>query len=504
MLFSLFCTTLFAQNIQRIELVNADVSEFDESINAKATRLLGKVVFKHENTLMYCDSAYMYREENRIEAFSNVRINQGDTLQMTGKRLDYDGNTKLAAIFEDVIMKDRKTILNTSQLDYDMNRELASYHDSAHIVDGENTLTSKSGYYFSQSHDLYFRKNVTLVNPQFTLECDTLKYNTIYKTAYFLGPTIIRSKENLIYCENGWYQTEKQRSSFTKNAFLRSKEQTLKGDSIVYDRVKAIGKAFGQVMINDTVNKLIIEGNYAEYHENSDSSWVTGRAVMTQVMSDDSLFMHADTLMAIGRDTTTEGRSKKNLFAFHKVKLYSKELQGKCDSLVYNESDSTIRLFYVPILWSGLNQLTGDSIHMQTANGEVTKIFMNSNSFIVSMADSVPDPVQDSMRYNQIRGKNMIGFLENNKIYKIDVVGNGQTIYYAKNKNNKNFAVNRAECSDLTIYVQENKVKSISLLNDPDGTLYPINQFSAKELRLKGFQWLGLQRPENKNGLFSN
>lgn len=504
LLFFLFCTSLFGQEVQRIELVNADVSEFDENINAKATRLLGNVVFKHENTLMYCDSAYMYRDENRIEAFSNVRINQGDTLQMTGKRLDYDGNSRQAKMFEDVVMRDRKTVLTTSRLDYDMEKEVAYYNDSAHIVDGENTLTSKTGYYYSHLHDLFFRRDVVLVNPKFIMESDTLRYNTLNKTSYFLGPTYIRSNDNLIYCENGWYQTEKQRSNFRKNAFLRSREQTLRGDSIVYDRIKAIGKAYGHVNINDTVNKVIIEGDYAEHHENSDSSWVTGNALMTQLMEGDSLFMHADTLMAIGRDTSEEGRKKKNLFAFHKVKLFSDDLQGKCDSLVYDQSDSTIRLFHEPILWSGLNQLTGDSINMQTSNGAVTHILMNSNSFITSMADSLPDAIEDSTKYNQIKGKNMIGFLEDNKIYKIDVIGNGQTIYYAKNKKNRNFAVNRADCSDLTIYVNENKVRSITLLNEPDGTLFPINQLSTKELRLKGFKWQGKNRPNSKQEIFIN
>ena len=64
-----------AQQKEKIELLNADVSEFDESLNANATRLIGHVIFRHQNALMNCDSAYLYRNENRIEAFNNVKIN---------------------------------------------------------------------------------------------------------------------------------------------------------------------------------------------------------------------------------------------------------------------------------------------------------------------------------------------------------------------------------------------------------------------------------------------
>ena len=496
--------TASSQKPEKIELVNADVSEFDQALNAHATRLLGNVIFRHQNATMYCDSAYLYRDENRLEAFNNIRIKQGDSLNLTGKRLLYNGDSKMAQVFDDVVMTDQKMTLRTSRLDYDMNNDIAFYTDSGHIADGENILTSKLGYFYSDSHDLFFRKNVLLVNPKYTMNCDTLRYNTLSKTAFFLGPTYIHSSDNIIYCENGWYNTETQKSTFKTNSYLQTKEQRLKGDSVNYDRNSGIGKVYGNVSIEDTTNNLLISGDFGEYHELTDSSWVTGHAVMTQIYEGDSLFLHGDTLLAIGsvkKDSVQTDKKKKNLYAFHKVKLFKKDLQGVCDSLVYNQSDSTIRLFYLPVLWSGLNQLTADSITLQTANSEITNIFLMNNSFISAMADSDSTVSIDSTRYNQIRGKNMTGFLQENKLYKINVNGNGQTIYYAKNNKQKNFGVNRAECSDLVIYVDENKVKSITLLNAPDGTLYPIRQLSVSELRLKGFSWYGQKRPGKKEDI---
>jgi lipopolysaccharide export system protein LptA len=499
--FLIYSEFLFAQKQEKIELLSADVSEYDEQIT-KATRLLGNVKFRHKNALMSCDSAHLFREENRIEAFNDIRITRGDSLTLTGQSLKYNGNSQLAQVFENVVMSDRKMTLRTSRLDYDMNTEIAFYTDSANIVDGANTLTSRYGYYYSNAKDLYFRKDVILVNPQYRMNCDTLRYNTTSKTAFFLGPTYIHSKDNFIYCENGWYNTETQRSSFNKNSFLQTREQKLSGDSLQYDRNAGIGKVYGDVAVHDTINKIIITGNYGEYHELTDSSWVTGNALMTQVMDNDSLFLHGDTLMAIGQpDGDSTEQKKKNLFAFHHVKLYKSDMQGKCDSLVYNYEDSTINLFYDPVLWSGLNQLTADSVKMQTANSEITHIFLNGNSFIASQADSATGLI-DSSAFNQIRGKKMTGFLTDNKLYRINVEGNGQTIYYAKNKNEKSFGVNRADCSDLVIYVNENKVKDIVLLNKPEGTLYPIQKLSVRELRLKGFSWYESIRPESKEDLF--
>jgi lipopolysaccharide export system protein LptA len=490
----------------QIELLHADFADFDEAINSEAQRLIGNVSFKHENAFMYCDSAYLYKEKNNLEAFSHVRITQGDSLTLTGKRLFYNGNTQLAQVFEDVVMTDGKMTLTTTRLDYDMSRDVASYTDSAHIVDAQNTLTSKLGYFYSKAHDLYFRKDVVLVNPRYTMTCDTLRYNTINKTSFFLGPTYIHSNENLIYCENGWYNTDKQTSSFYKNAYLKTKTQTLKGDTVYYDRNQGIGKGFGNVSVNDSVNKVIISGEYAEHHEVTDSSFVTGKAMMTQIFDNDSLFLHGDTLMAIADQKTvltdTSQNKKRDLFAFHHVKLYKSDMQGTCDSLVYNYRDSTIRLFRNPVLWSGLNQLTADSVTIQTENSEITKMYLVNSAFITSRADSAEQGIIDSLRFNQIKGKNMTGFFTKNKLYRINVEGNGQTIYYAKNKTKKDFGVNRADCSDLIIYVNENKVDKITLLKEPDGTLYPIRELSPKDLRLKGFTWRNELRPVTREDIF--
>ena len=363
LLFNVFILSfdVYSQSSKRIELINADVSEFDESINAKATRLLGNVKFKHEDVLMSCDSAYLYRDDNKIEAFNNIRITQGDTMTLTGKRLLYDGNTSLANVYDDVVLQDRKMTLRTNQLDYNLNENLASYHTGATIVDGENTLTSVLGYYYSNVHDLHFRKDVLLVNPKYTMQGDTLKYNSVSKICYFLGPTWIRSKQNTIYCENGWYNTVNQTSFFQQNSFLQTKGQLLKGDSVLYNRVTGIGKVYGNVSIYDSTNKIVISGNYGEHHELTDSSWVTGKALLTQFSKTDTMSLHADTLLAIAFVNQADSTKKdRNIFAYHHVKLFKPDLQAICDSLVYFRPDSTIRLFGGPLLWSGANQLIAD------------------------------------------------------------------------------------------------------------------------------------------------
>ena len=489
----------------RIELIHADSLNYDKDINKNIRRLIGNVEFKHENAIMKCDSAYMNPDANSMEAFSNIRINQGDTLSLIGNHLDYDGNTSVAVVTGNVSMRDRSMVLTTDRIDYNRKSGTASYNTGGKIVDVPNILTSKLGFYDSFTKEMHFKDDVVLTNPRYVMNTDTMVYNTLTHTAFFFGPTTITSNENFIYCERGFYNTDKEISGFTNNAYIKTKTQRLSGDSIGYNRKTGEGKAFENVTINDSVNAVLIKGKYAEHNEITEYSLVTGHDEMIQVFETDSLFLHADTLSAVSdtlaREDTTN--KKRTLFAFHHVRIYKTDLQGRCDSLVYSFHDSTIELFTVPILWSNANQMTADSVKLQTANGQISHVYMRNNAFIVSLADSAKLDIRDSMRFNQVRGKNLTGYFTDNELHKIFVEGNGQTIYYAKNKENKLTGVNRADCTDIYIAVKENKVKEITLVNKPDATFYPIHELSPKELRLKGFSWQPQLRPENKEDIFS-
>ncbi|HRN42329.1 MAG TPA: OstA-like protein, partial [Vicingus sp.] len=88
----------FSQKTSQIEVLNANSLEFDQSLGNNAKRLIGDVQFKHDNALMFCDSAYFYSETNSMDAFGRVRITQGDTLQLFGDSLNYSGVTKKALL----------------------------------------------------------------------------------------------------------------------------------------------------------------------------------------------------------------------------------------------------------------------------------------------------------------------------------------------------------------------------------------------------------------------
>ncbi len=487
----LFLTTFaVAQQNSKIELVNANTLEGGMFQGKKLKRFLGNVTFKQDNVFLYCDSAYYYDDRNAIDAFSNVHILQGDTLNLYGDLLKYDGNTKKAELFKNIRMIDKTMTLTTQQLNYDLSTKVANYTTAGKIVDKDNVLTSNSGYYNSAKKEFFFKNNVVLTNPEYVMKSDTLKYNTQTKTVYFFGPTTIVTKEDYIYCENGWYNTIKDVSQFNKNAFIRTKEQTLRGDSIYYNKKLGIGKAFKNIEIRDSIQKIIINGDYAENNKKMALSLVTGKAMLTQIFETDSLFLHADTLRVLN-DSIAANRV---LFAFHHVKMFKPDFSAKCDSMVYVYKDSTIQLFKEPVVWSRENQLTAKFVTIEIKNKEIHKLNLFNSAFIISQ--------EDSLKFNQVKGKKMEGFFSQSRLYKVYVEGNGQTIYYAREKDSTYTGVNRADCSNILLFFKDNRVGKITLINAPDANFYPINELAPAELRLKGFDWKIKYQPKRKEDIF--
>lgn len=480
----------YAQKVKRIELINAEVLEYDESKGNKIKRLRGEVIFKHEGLTMYCDSAYLASSTNTLDAFSNVYIKEGDSLHIYGDYLNYNGNTKLSELVNNIRLEHAGMVLTTDHLKYDLNSGIAYYFNGGSIIDGDNRLTSKTGFYNSSTHTLFFNDSVFLVNPEYTMESDTLQYNTKNKTAFFKGPTTILSDENTIYCKNGWYDTARNRSMFSNSATILTKEKSITADSIYYFRNTGHGLAYGNITVHDSIEGIIINGDLAEYFESEEKTMVTINAMLTEIYETDSLFLHADTFR-----TTLDSMGQKVIMAYNKVRFYKPNLQGICDSISYTFTDSIIHLFHNPVLWSESNQMKADFIQLYSGTDGIEFLEFDNNAFISSLVDSG--------KYNQIKGKDMWGYFQNNDLHKIKVQGNGQTIYYPKNDNGSIIGVNKADCSDMWIYVSDNNIDKISFLTKPAATLFPLEDVSKEELMLKGFEWNGNQRPLNKQDIFN-
>lgn len=490
LLLLLICSSGYSQT-RKIKLVQADEAVYDRTLGEDVQRLLGNAIFEHEGALMYCDSAHLDNATNSMKAYGRVHIKSSDTLHLYGDSIYYSGETKIAEVFSNVKLIDNQTILTTDKLLYDRNTGIASYTTGGHIVNEDNTLDSQRGYYHTNSKDFFFRLNVVLINPDYVMNCDTLKYNTQTKISNFKGPTTIKGKDTDIYAENGFYNTDTDIAEFNENARVRNGDQILTGDSLYYERVRGYGQAFRNIQVIDTVQDVIVYGQYALYDKSLGFTMITDSAEAHIIDKNDTLYMHSDTIKA----TLDSAEKTKELFAYYKMKFYRNDLQGMADSLVYVFADSTLKLYNTPVIWTDENQLTADSIKVLTGEDEIKKMFLYNTAFLVSK-DTV------GTGYNQIKGRDMTGLFSKNDLVSIAVNGNAETVYWVRENDGTLTGINKAFSSNMLIKLRDKKIRRITYLEKPNGTLYPEDEIASSELLLKNFQWLGDRRPLTRKDIF--
>ncbi len=292
---------------EKVYLLGADsMTVMKMTDGTEVRRVVNKVVFRHKGALMYCNLAIHNVASNAIEAYGNVKIVQGDTITVTGDTLFYYGNTRLAKVMGKVVtLKDRKRTLTSTRIEYDMATGIAFYPNKGKIVDTENTLTSNIGYYDTRTKVSTYYKNVKLVNKKYTLTTDTLVYNSLTRLADFRSPTKVVSKDGTVIAKNGTYNTETGESLFRTRTTIDNPDYTLTGDSLSFDNLNKKGFAKGNVEIVSKNDDTILNGDFGQYNGKSGFSKVWGHALTRSVISNDTLFMTADTLYSI--DIQPEG-----------------------------------------------------------------------------------------------------------------------------------------------------------------------------------------------------
>ncbi len=491
---------LLAQSDERQIQFEANMVEVSKNIAPDAKRLIGNVVFKHKGAVMNCDSAYFYSDRNALDAFGNVFINQGDSLLLHADLAEYDGRTQMARARDDVKLTDKdeggETVLNSEFLDFDMSGNVGFYEDGGEVLNGGNRLISRKGYYYANEDLYFFKDSVRIFTDNYIIYSDTLKYHTQNRVAFFFGPTEIVGDSNYIYCENGWYNTDNDQAQFSKNAFLINDDQKLMGDSLFYDRQKAFGEAFNNVSLVDTTKDVLISGHYGIFNERSMQGYVTDSALFIQIQGEDSLFVHGDTLWSVTDSLVNDSMDieYRIIKAFHHVKIFREDIQGKCDSLTYSTYDSIFRMFEKPALWTENNQLTAEYIEMYSGNSRIDSVKMYESSFIISE--------EDSARFSQIKGRNMIGYFRDNDLREIWVFGNGETVYYPKD-DDEMMGVNKATSSNMLIRLKEEKISKIKFINQPEAVFMSLEDADSENLILSGFDWLApVWRPMSWRDVF--
>lgn len=186
----------------------------------------------------------------------------------------------------------------------------------------------------------------------------------------------------------------------------------------------------------------------------------------------------------------------REILAFSRVKIFRSDFQSVCDSLSTTNIDSIVHLYKLPVLWNGNNQITSEIMHIKTQNSQLVRADFEGKPITASQIDTA--------HYNQVTGKEMSALFRDNQIYRNDVNGNVQTIYYMQEDNSPEITLMAyIEAGDMTSYIENQEIVGITYRGNPVYTFYPMDKIpETQPQRLDGFKWEEMRRP-TKDSVFT-
>ncbi|MEI6865004.1 OstA-like protein [Flavicella sp.] len=491
LLFLLSSFSFISAQQKKIKILNAEQTYKNQAKYPGAIILNGNVKVSHDGAILDCNKALFYKDKNILHAYGNVLVNQGDTIRQTSEYTNYNGNTQKIISWGNVIINDPSMQLETDTLHFDRITQEMTYDCYAKIIDANNQLTSKNGLYSTTEKKFTATTDVVVFNPENKLESNHLDYYTETGEVYFYGPSTITTQESIATANKGFYDSKIGISRLINDAKIYYDNRIIEGDSIYNDKNRGFASSTGNVVMTDTINQTIVKGGYGEFFRDQDSIFVIKKALFISTAEVDSLFIHGDTLLITGQP------DKRIIRAYHRVKFFKTDLRGKCDSLHTNQKTGITKMFKHPVIWSGNNQITGDSIYLTSdlKTNKLDSLFIKRNAFIIQ---------KDSAGFSQIKGKNMYGKFVDNQLTSLLTKGNGEVVNYARDEEKKLVAILNMICSNILFNLMDNNIQTIHFLMKPEGKTYPPSKYPNELRFLKGFIWREEEKPLVKEDIFKN
>ncbi len=462
----------------------------------------GNVRIEHQGSILTADEVVLYEEQSFVKAIGNVRLQNADGSVITANEMEYDGKSEKGIARKNVVLTDPKQTIKTETLYYERPINQAYFNTGGTIYANNSVTYAKVGTYNVASKVIDISGNVKINNDQYTLEGENIKQYQNTNTAEIFGFTTIRNKQNpsnYLTTERGTYKMSTKEAFLTKNSTIFYNGKILTGDELYFNQITGFGKGTGNVLLRDPKERRFIKGGYGEIYEKTDSAMITNKPLAVKILEKDSLYFGAEKFITTQKlDSPTAVKKKSFLRAYKKVRVFKTNIQARGDSLSFNETDGIMHLFDKPIAWSGEKQVSGDKIegYFDVTNERLDSIKVIGNAMAISKVDSLN--MKDE--FNQVKGKLMTVYYEDNELKDAKVIGNAQAITYAddfneKTKESERIGITLSSCGIIDAVFLEKTIQILTCDIGANMDTYPMSMIEPTRRKFPDFNWNTKDRP---------
>lgn len=513
---------------QKVRLIDGDATLTTDHLTYNMTTKIGTYIgggkIVNDKNVLTSKNGY-YFEKSRDAYFRyDVVLTTPDALIKTDT-LRYNSNSKIAYFYGPTNIYGKDDTLYTENGTYNTNSDQARFGKNNLYTQGSKSLTGDSLFYdrkagfgravgnvfFIDTVEKaqlkggvgFYRKEdesiLVTINPYVVIisESDSAKVDSIWMTADTLFSKVIYNRDLIPYKKEEMIPDKQlggqsdqlpvtQIMSDDKiNTRAALSDQNLSAPDTLKTSVKT--KDPDQLIIPPDKEKPIAKSDQTPSSQSRKEKKAIKVGNTYEKAMSDSLKGSAITTDSVSRDTA----KTRIVIAYHRAKIFKSDLQARADSMFFSYADSTVRCFVNPMIWAQGSQLSGDTVYLQMKNKKMDNMLLQHNSFIVSTEDA------DSTNFNQIKGKVITGYFQNNKLNSMFVDGNAESVYYVK-EDSSYTGLNHLVSGRLKIMLKDSKLESITAIRSIDASITPMEDIKEEQKVLKGFIWKPRDRPKSK------
>jgi len=518
----------------------------------------GAILKNDSTTLISKKGRYAVNEKQAFFKDSVYVVSPDFTLR--SDTLEYNTEDKTVFFVGPTVIRQDDARIYCESGFYDTQERIAVFEQNAEYIKENQNAVADVIRYDGNSKEIILEGNAQFVDGAQFAKADIIRVEEETEITTLIGNAEYRDSSQVVTSDVIRYDAVNEAIMTEGRSEVVDEDQILVADKIDYAKERGVGIATGNVVWTDTSDQITIVCEEAEYKKGSDYLKAYGnRPMLISVMDGDSLFMTADTLVSfqqmkyadpntisqpdsllqmdslsvltdslsqvdslysepeidltlpdsltldsLGLDSMVVDSidlielgppidSARVMLAYADVRIFKSDLQAVCDSLVYDTKDSIFYFFQDPVIWSDTTQFFADSIQMTMQNEQIHRIFMRKDALIINSTDEV--------FFNQIKGKDITAYFAENEVKKMHVEGNAESVYYAQNDSMEYIGVNKTVCSEMWVLFTEGELTDIRFYEQPQATLFPMQQVNHNSLRLENFKWIIERRPNSVEDL---
>ncbi|MEZ5009681.1 MAG: OstA-like protein [Chitinophagales bacterium] len=500
--------------------------------NKKFAKLRGNVIFQDSSAKLITDTLD-YDMNKDVGYFWGGGKLITDSSTLSSEEGVYYHRKREAYFYKNVHLTNPDFDLYSDSMRYDTKERVAYFIAATKIVNGKDVIYCNSGFYDTKTNRAQFGGSTQMKSGSTKISADELNYdknigygeatgNVIWEDtveqitiianyseywdslSYVMatddplliditdGDTMYLSADTLITYKLPHPSTVVKIDKITPDSTMTDTTVSLPKDSVLIDVVSdSMTTSIDSFSAPIDTNKIIVDSIESKVDS------IPASIDIDSVHVDSSIDTLKDTItydVIIDTVTVLPGPPPDSIRIFHaykNAKVLQGRMSGVCDSLYFSTGDSIFRFHQDPLVWVDTTQFSGDSMHIVLKNKVLDRILIYKNAMIIH--ENMPTI------YDQTKGKEVEGFFKDEKMTKMEIKGNGESIYFIKDDSSAFVGGNKSICSRMVITMKpgENDVDYITFITKPEATFTPFRMINLASYKLEGFSWQFEKKPKN-------